>query len=558
MANLFVKKSITAMRAEAAAGGENSLKRTLSGFNLIMLGIGAIIGAGIFVLTGTAAANYAGPAIVLAFVASGITCALAGLCYAEMASSVPIAGSAYAYAYSTMGEFIAWVIGWDLVLEYAVGATTVAVGWAGYVNSFLKDIGIHIPDSLSGSPVKYVLDQATGDGHFAATTSIINLPAMVIVVLVTILLTIGIEESARANNVIVVLKVTIVLIFIIAGISHVNHANWTTAANPNGSFIPPQLGPGLFGFSGIIRAAGVVFFAYIGFDAVSTAAQEAKNPQRDMPIGILGSLVICTVLYILVAYVLTGVVPYDQLKVAEPIAKGVDAMGLKWLSPFIKLGAIAGLSSVILVMLLGQTRVFFSMSNDGLLPTAVSKIHPRFRTPYITTIITGIVVMIAAGLAPIDLVGELTSIGTLFAFAIVCVGVEVLRIMQPNLERSFKVPYLNSRYAVPVTVLLAAFLYYYFNPGAKVLASLSQIQWGQNKALALLIVVLVTTLVLSIWKALSYIPIMGALASVYLMYGLPSDTWIRLMVWMAIGLAIYFFYGMSHSRLGKAEAAANR
>lgn len=495
MANLWAKKSIAALKAEAAAGGEHSLKRTLSGFNLIMLGIGAIIGAGIFVLTGTAAANYAGPAVVMSFVLSAITCALAGLCYAEMASTVPIAGSAYAYAYATMGEFIAWVIGWDLVLEYAVGATTVAVGWAGYVTSFVeKNLGLHIPAALSSAPVKYVLDQATGHGHFERTDSIINLPAMIIVLLVTLLLTVGIEESAKANNVIVVIKIAIVLIFIVAGIGHVNHANWVTAANPTGAFVPPQTGPGQFGWSGIVRAAGVVFFAYIGFDAVSTAAQEAKNPKRDMPIGILGSLVICTILYILVSYTLTGVVPYDQLKVAEPIAKGIDALGLTWLSPFVKLGAIAGLSSVILVMLLGQTRVFFSMANDGLLPGVVSKIHPKFRTPYITTIITGIAVMIAAGLAPIDLVGELTSIGTLFAFAIVCVGVLVLRITQPELERPFKTP----------------------------------LVWFTAPA--------------------------GALASLYLMYGLPPDTWIRLIVWMAIGLAIYFLYGMHNSRLGNAKS----
>jgi basic amino acid/polyamine antiporter, APA family len=500
MANLFVKKSIAALKAEAAAGGEHSLKRSLSGFNLVMLGIGAIIGAGIFVLTGTAAARNAGPAVILAFVISGIVCALAGLCYAEMASTVPIAGSAYTYAYSTMGEFIAWVIGWDLVLEYAVGATTVAVGWSGYVVSFLNDVlgrfGAQVPPLLAEAPFRYVIDPATGEGVFSRTDAIINLPAMIIILLVTLLLTVGIEESARVNNAIVVLKVAIVLIFIVAGISYVSHSNWVTPANPTGSFIPPQLGEGQFGWSGVFRAAAVVFFAYIGFDAVSTAAQEAKNPQRDMPIGILGSLAICTILYILVSYVLTGVVPYSQLDRPEPIAAGIDAIGMTWLSPFIKLGAIAGLSSVILVMLLGQTRVFFSMASDGLLPSAVSKVHPRFRTPYITTAVTGLIVMVGAGVAPIGLVGELTSIGTLFAFAIVCVGVLVLRITQPNIERPFKTP-----------------LVWFVAPA-------------------------------------------GAISAVYLMSNLPRDTWIRLLVWMAIGIAIYFVYGMRHSRIAEINRAA--
>ncbi len=516
MPNLWVRKSIDVLQAEANEVHEHSLKRTLTATNLTMLGIGAILGAGFFVLTGNAAANHAGPAVALSFILGGVVCAFAGLCYAEMASTVPIAGSAYTYAYATMGEFIAWLIGWDLILEYAVGATTVAIGWSGYVVSFLgKTLNIHIPPALTfselpGTRMIFVSDTLADKLHlthgwnvlahaqevltraqvdsstFPQITAIVNLPAMLIVAALTALLVIGIQESANVNNVIVVIKVLIVLLFILVGIGHVSTANW------GGPFIPPNTGKvGEFGWSGVLRGAGLVFFAYIGFDAVSTTAQEAKNPQRDMPIGILGSLAVCTFLYVLGAIVMTGIVNYKQLAVSDPVAVAIDAIHMPWLSSVIKLGAIAGLTSVVLVMLLSQPRIFFTMAKDGLLPEAVSKIHPRFRTPYLTTIITGLVVMVAAGVMPIHIAGELTSIGTLFAFAIVSAGVLVLRIMQPDLERPFKTP-----------------LVWFTAP-------------------------------------------MGVITAFLLMLGLPFDTWVRLFVWMAIGLTIYFLYGMHHSRLGQ-------
>ncbi|PYO94676.1 MAG: amino acid permease [Gemmatimonadetes bacterium] len=471
--NLFRRKSVTELQNEAAT--DHSLKRALGALNLTMLGIGAIIGTGIFVLTGTVAALNAGPAVVLSFVLAGVASIFAALCYSEFASLVPMAGSAYTYGYATLGELIAWIIGWDLILEYALGAVTVAIGWSGYVVSFLKDIGITMPCSLAAAHGVV----ATG----CTEPATLNLPAVIIIAIVTTLLVIGIKESANVNNVIVFVKVAVVLLFIVAAAHAINPANW----HP---FMPPNTGHrGEFGWTGVMTGAGVVFFAYIGFDAVSTAAQEAKNPQKDMPVGIIGSLLVCTVLYILVAGIATGVMSYKDLNVPDPIAVAADHAGLGWMSSLIKLGAIAGLSSVILVMLLGQSRVFYSMARDGLLPSFVNRVHPRFQTPYITSIVTGIGVAIVSALLTVREAGSLVSIGTLLAFVIVSIGIMALRVREPNLPRAFKTP------------------------------------------------------------AVFVVAPLGAISALYLMISLPWTTWRRLIIWFVIGMILYFAYGVRHSRL---------
>ena len=478
--NLLRRKSVTQLQADALT--DQRLKRALGATNLTALGIGAIIGTGIFVLTGTVAAQNAGPAVILSFVLAGVASIFAALCYSEFASLVPMAGSAYTYGYATLGELFAWIIGWDLILEYALGAVTVSIGWSGYVVSFLRDIGVNIPPALSAARGTLI---TLADG--TQVTAIFNLPAVIIIAIITLLLVIGISESARVNNVIVFVKVAVVLLFIFGAVHAINPANW----HP---FIPPSTGVrGHFGWSGVTQGAGIVFFAYIGFDAVSTAAQEAKNPQRDMPIGIIGSLLICTVLYIAVSAVATGIVPYLQLDVPDPIAVAADHAGLGWMSVAIKLGAIAGLSSVILVMLLGQSRIFWTMADDGLLPKFVSRVHPKFRTPWITTILTGIVVAFFAALFTVREAGSLVSIGTLLAFVIVSIGVLVLRIREPHLPRTFKTP--------------------------------------------------------AVWVVAP----LGALSALYLMIALPWRTWERLIIWFVIGIVIYFFYGVRRSKLAQAK-----
>jgi APA family basic amino acid/polyamine antiporter len=480
---LLRTKSVDDLRDDAHR--DQALRRTLSAMDLVLLGVGAIIGTGIFVLTGRAAAVNAGPAVSLSFVAAGIASAFAGLCYAEMASMIPIAGSAYTYAYATMGELVAWMIGWDLILEYLVAAATVSVGWSGYVVAFVKHTtGYTMPVEWTSAPILW----SEADQAFKMTGAIMNLPAVLIVLAVTAVLVVGIKESARFNAIIVYVKVAVVLMFIAFAAPYVRTENWTP-------FIPPNTGEfGRFGWSGIMQGATMVFFAYIGFDAVSTAAQECKNPQRDLPIGILGSLAVCTVLYIIVSMILTGVVPYTELSVPHPISVGIAVTGKAWLTTIVEIGAIAGLSSVMLVMLLGQPRIFYSMARDGLFPPIGAKVHPKYGTPYVTTIITGVLCAVCGGALPIDILGELTSVGTLFAFVLVSLGVMILRLKRPDIPRAFKVP--GGTY---------------------------------------------------------FVPICGALSSAALIYTATTHTLIRLAAWMAIGMVIYFTYSYKHSVLRKID-----
>ncbi len=476
--SLFAIKPLSRILAESE-DGEHSLKRSLGPGSLVALGIGAIIGAGLFSLTGIAAAENAGPAVVLSFALAAFGCAFAGMCYSEFSTMIPIAGSAYTYAYATMGEFLAWIIGWDLVLEYAVGAATVSISWSRYVVTFLSDLGINLPPQLIASPFQPVTLPNGVEVH-----GIINLPAVFVVVLISILLMVGISESARVNAVMVAIKVAVVLVFIAVGWSYIKPANHVP-------FIPPNTGTfGEFGWSGIVRAAGVIFFAYIGFDAVSTAAQEARKPQRDMPIGIIGSLIVCTLLYVLFAYVMTGLVRYTQFRgEAAPVALAVAATPFAWLKMGVTIAILAGLTSVILVMLLGQSRVFFSMSRDGLLPKVFSDVHPKFRTPWRSNLLFMLFVSLFSAFAPISVVGHMTSIGTLFAFVLVCAGIMIMRKTQPDLPRPFRTP------LVPLT------------------------------------------------------PILGILVCLLMMFGLGWENWARLLVWLVIGLTIYFGYSRKHSHL---------
>jgi basic amino acid/polyamine antiporter, APA family len=477
--NLFATKPLERILAESQES-EHSLRRSLGPGALVALGVGAVIGAGIFTLAGQVAAQNAGPGIVLSFIIAAIGCGFAAMCYSEFSTMIPIAGSAYTYAYATMGEFLAWVIGWDLVLEYAIGAATVSVGWCGHVLDLLRHFGITLPEQFTMSPFDTIRH---GD---VVVHGLLNLPALFIIIVVSLILARGIKESAMVNTVIVVLKVSVVVVFILLGWAYINPANHVP-------LIPPNTGVrGQFGWSGILRGAGVIFFAYIGFDAVSTAAQETKRPSRDMPIGIIGSLVLCTVLFILYAYVLTGVVNYHELNDphAAPVAQALSHMPYPFLSVGMDMAIIAGLTSVMLVMLLGQSRVFYSMSLDGLLPKVFSEIHPKFRTPWKSNLLMMAFVGVFASLVPIRILGEMTSIGTLFAFVLVCGGVIVMRRTRPDLHRPFKTP---------------------FSP---------------------------------------VVPILGILWNLWLMESLGLENWLRLGIWLVIGLAVYFGYSRHHSKLG--------
>lgn len=473
--SLFRTKSIEYLKQEASAGSQK-LKRSLGGFDLILLGIGAIIGAGLFSITGIAASQHAGPAVIISFILASIGCAFAGLCFSELASMIPVAGGAYTYTYATLGELIAWIVGWSLVLEYAAGATVVAISWSAYLASFLQSFGIHLPPEITASPWHSV---RLADGSHVYGW--VNLPALLIVILLSLLLIRGVDKSVKVNAVLVAIKVSVVVVFIVLGVSYIN----TTYYHP---FIPENTGTfGEYGWSGIMRAAGIVFFAYIGFDAVSTTAQEVKHPQRNLPIGIIGSLVICTILYILFSLVLVGLVPYPELNVAAPVAAAIKKTPFLWLNDLINLAILTGLTSVILVLLLGQSRIFYTMAQDGLLPPLFSKVHPRFHTPWVSSLILMVAVGAAAAFLPLSLVGELTSIGTLFAFAVVCASVLILRKMRPDLPRPFKTP----------------------------------------------------------WSPV--VPILGILSCLALMFSLGLATWARLVIWMCIGLIIYFSYSRSHS-----------
>ncbi len=505
MANLLATKPLSSLRDEAAEEGEHTLNRSLGALNLVTLGIGAIIGTGIFVLTGRAAAVYAGPAVALSFVLAAVTCAFAGLCYAEFASIIPIAGSAYTYGYATLGEFVAWIIGWDLVLEYAFGAATVASGWSGYFLSLCEQLGFVPSAALARFTASYgssiylfhnrwqpqvSLPPGTALASLPHTTGLFNLVAFAVITVITAVLIIGIKESANFNSAIVIIKLGIVGVFLVLGIGYLLRHPHLAATNWH-PFIPPNAGPNRYGLSGISAGAASVFFAYIGFDAVSTAAQEAKNPKRDMPIGILGSLVVCTLLYILVSLTLTGLVDYRTLNVAEPLAVGVDATGVVWGSLLVKVGALFGLASVMLVMLLGQSRIFLSMSRDGLLPKWASTIHPRFRTPWVSSIVVGAVAATLPALLPIDRLSDLVNMGTLLAFAIVSAGVWILRRRQPELPRPFRTPW------VPL------------------------------------------------------VPILGIVSAFYLIFNLPAITWEVVGVWLLVGFAIYFGYSVKNSAVQK-------